>query len=307
VARPEKNPGDTPQPYLPWLDLKNQHFDQDDVVTSNLTSMFFATAGAIEELPDSEVTLEPLVITGPNSGPVPVASIQFSPNPKELLAQFQPTGPQILAARLTGKIRSAYPDGAPEGVDWQGPLLIEAADAQIVLVADSDLLHDRFWVQVQDFFGDRVVMPYADNGNFVINMLDNLSGSSDLISVRSRGTFARPFTRIVDLGKAAEEQFRETELQLQARLQAAELKLVELQKQGTDARLLDQQAREEIDDFLQEKVAIRKQLRTVQHDLRKDIESLETRVKFINIGLMPLLIIFLALLTWLTQSRWRGT
>jgi len=302
-----QNPGDTPQPYLPWLDLKNQHFDQDDVVTSNLTSMFFATAGAIEELPDSEVTLEPLVITGPNSGPVPVASIQFSPNPKELLAQFQPTGPQILAARLTGKIRSAYPDGAPEGVDWQGPLLIEAADAQIVLVADSDLLHDRFWVQVQDFFGDRVVMPYADNGNFVINMLDNLSGSSDLISVRSRGTFARPFTRIVDLGKAAEEQFRETELQLQARLQAAELKLVELQKQGTDARLLDQQAREEIDDFLQEKVAIRKQLRTVQHDLRKDIESLETRVKFINIGLMPLLIIFLALLTWLTQSRWRGT
>ncbi|RLA10042.1 MAG: ABC transporter [Gammaproteobacteria bacterium] len=301
-----RNPGDQPQPYLPWLELKNQHFDQDDVVTSSLASMFFATAGAIEKLPDSEVTLQVLVITGSNSGPVPVGSIQFSPNPKELLGQFQPVGPQILAARLSGKIRSAYPDGPPEGVEWQGELLTESADAQIVLVADSDLLHDRFWVEVQDFFGDRIAVPYGDNGNFVINTLDNLSGSSDLISVRSRGTFSRPFTRIVDLGKVAEEQFRATEQQLQGRLQTAEQRLAELQKQGTDALLLDQQAREEIDDFLQEKVAIRKQLRTVQHDLRRDIESLETRVKFVNIGLMPLLIIFLALMAWLTQSRRRG-
>ncbi len=302
-----RNPGEQPQPYLPWLELKKHHFDQQDVVTNRLTTMFFATPGAIEQLPDSEATLHNLVVTGPNSGPVPTASIQFSPNPKELLNQFQPTGPQTLAVRLSGKIRSAYPDGPPEGVEWEGELLTESDDAQIVLVADSDLLHDRFWVEVQDFFGDRIAMPYADNGNFVINTLDNLSGSSDLISVRSRGTFSRPFTRLVDLGKAAEAEFRATEQQLQQRLQQAEMKLSELQKQGSDAGLLDQQAREEIDNFLQEKVAIRKQLRAVQHDLRKDIDSLETRVKFVNIGLMPLLIIFLALLAGVTRSRRRGT
>lgn len=301
-----RNPGATPQPYLPWLELKSQHFDQDDVVTNALTSMFFATAGAIEKLADSEVTVETLVESGPNSGPVPVASIQFSPDPKQLLTEFQPTGVQLLAARLSGKIRSAYPDGVPAGVEWPGELLTESDQAQIVLVADSDLLHDRFWVEVQDFFGDRVAMPYADNGNFLINTLDNLSGSSDLISVRSRGTFARPFTRVVALGKAAEEEFRATERQLQARLQEAEVKLTELQKQGADAGLLDQQARAEIDNFLQEKVAIRKQLRSVQHDLRKDIDSLQARVKFVNIGLMPLLIIFIALLTVVTRSRRRG-
>lgn len=301
-----QNPGSKPEPYLPWLELKSEHFNQKDVVTRNLTTMYVATAGAIEKLPDSEVTVENLIVTGPNSGPVPVASIQFSPNPKEILGQFQPTGPQTVAVRLSGKIRSAYADGLPEGVEWSGERLTESDDAQIVLVADSDLLHDRFWVQVQDFFGDRVAMPYADNGNFVINMLDNLSGSSDLISVRSRGTFSRPFTRIVDLGKAAEEQYRATEQQLQMRLQAAEQKLAELQQQGADAGLIDQQAREEIDSFLQEKVAIRKELRSVQHDLRKDIDTLESRVKFINIGLMPLLIIFMALLAGLTQSRRRG-
>lgn len=301
-----QNPGSKPEPYLPWLELKSEHFNQKDVVTRNLTTMYLATAGAIEKLPDSEVTVENLIVTGPNSGPVPVASIQFSPNPKEILGQFQPTGPQTVAVRLSGKIRSAYADGLPEGVEWSGERLTESDDAQIVLVADSDLLHDRFWVQVQDFFGDRVAMPYADNGNFVINMLDNLSGSSDLISVRSRGTFSRPFTRIVDLGKAAEEQYRATEQQLQMRLQAAEQKLAELQQQGADAGLIDQQAREEIDSFLQEKVAIRKELRSVQHDLRKDIDTLESRVKFINIGLMPLLIIFMALLAGLTQSRRRG-
>ncbi|MDF1819507.1 MAG: Gldg family protein [Immundisolibacteraceae bacterium] len=301
-----QNPGSKPEPYLPWLELKSEHFNQKDVVTRSLTTMYLATAGAIEKLPDSDVTVENLIVTGPNSGPVPVASIQFSPNPKEILGQFQPTGPQTVAVRLSGKIRSAYADGLPEGVEWSGERLTESDDAQIVLVADSDLLHDRFWVQVQDFFGDRVAMPYADNGNFVINMLDNLSGSSDLISVRSRGTFSRPFIRIVDLGKAAEEQYRATEQQLQMRLQAAEQKLAELQQQGADAGLIDQQAREEIDSFLQEKVAIRKELRSVQHDLRKDIDSLETRVKFVNIGLMPLLIIFMALLAGLTQSRRRG-
>jgi ABC-type uncharacterized transport system involved in gliding motility auxiliary subunit len=299
-------PGSKPEPYLPWLELKSEHFNQTDVVTRNLTTMYLATAGAIEKLPDSEVTVENLIVTGPNSGPVPVASIQFSPNPKEILGQFQPTGPQTVAVRLSGKIRSAYADGLPEGVEWSGERLTESDDAQIVLVADSDLLHDRFWVQVQDFFGDRVAMPYADNGNFVINMLDNLSGSSDLISVRSRGTFSRPFTRIVELGKAAEEQYRATEQQLQMRLQAAEQKLAELQQQGADAGMIDQQARAEIDSFLQEKVAIRKELRSVQHDLRKDIDTLEARVKFVNIGLMPLLIVFLALLAGLTQSRRRS-
>ncbi len=300
-----RNPGDTPVPYLPWLDVKKRHLNKDDVVTNGLNSLFFATAGAIEKLNDSEVTLETLVVTGPNAGPVPVASIQFSPNPKDILAQFQPSGPQVLAARLTGKIRSAYADGLPAEVDWQDELITESADAQIVLVADSDVLHERFWAEVQDFFGDRIAIPYADNGSFIINTLDNLGGSSDLISVRSRGSFTRPFTRVVDLGKAAEVRFRATEQQLQQRLQQAEQKLGELQKQGVDAGLLDQRVREEIDSFLQEKVEIRKQLRRVQHDLRKDIDGLESRIKFINIGLMPLLIIFAALLAGLTQSRRR--
>ena len=302
-----QNPESTPQPYLPWLQLQAKHLNQDDVVSNSLNTLFMATAGAIERLPDSEVNIEPLVETGPTGGLVSVDLIQFAPDPKEILNQFQPTGRKILAARLTGKIGSAFSDGLPEGVQWDGELLTESNDGQILLVADTDLLHDRFWVEVQDFFGDRVAYPYADNGNFVINSLDNLSGSSDLISVRSRGSYARPFTRVVDLGRAAEERFRATERQLQMRLQEADQRLNQLQQQsaGADAALLDQQARAEIDNFLLEKVNIRKELRSVQHNLRKDIEQLETRLKMINIGLVPLLITFGALLAGLTQSRRR--
>ena len=148
----------------------------------------------------------------------------------------------MIAARLSGSIKTAFPDGRPAAgsVDAEADeselidsdetnlaIVPEQAaehisesitDTQMVLVADVDLLSDRLWVQVQNFFGQRIPSAFADNGNFVINALDNLTGSTDLISVRSRGTTNRPFSLVEGMRLSAEAQYRETEQSLQTEL-----------------------------------------------------------------------------------------
>ncbi len=161
------------------------------------------------------------------------------------------------------------------------------------MVADTDLLSDRLWVQVQNFFGQRLASTWANNGDFVANALDNLTGSSDLISIRGRATSSRPFDRVETLKVRAEEKFRDTEQQLQQRLQETERKLSELQAQRDDNEnplILTAEQRAELEQFQQQKLAIRKELRQVQRGLDEDIEQLGTTLKIINIILVPLLV-----------------
>jgi len=162
----------------------------------------------------------------------------------------------------------------------------------VIVVADTDLLSDRFWVQVQSFLGLRVPSPFADNANFVINALDNLGGNDDLISLRSRGEYARPFTRVETIQREAEARFRDRERALQAKLEETERKIQELQskKEEGSALLLSPEQKQAIEAFRGEKIATRKELRAVQHDLRKNIERLGDQLRFINIGLVPILI-----------------
>ena len=180
-------------------------------------------------------------------------------------------------------------------------------DAQIIVVADADMLADRFWVVVQEFLGNRIAIPSAANGALVINALDNLTGSSDLISVRNRGTFTRPFTRVAALRQQAERTFRAKEQELIAELTDTERRLVELEEsnQGDDALVLTDAQREELVRFRQERVRIGKELREVRRQLRADIERLESWLKFANIGLVPILIGIVGLLAGVMQIRRR--
>jgi ABC-type uncharacterized transport system involved in gliding motility auxiliary subunit len=151
------------------------------------------------------------------------------------------------------------------------------------------------------------VQPFADNGAFFINAVDNLTGSGDLINVRSQGTYARPFTVVQAMNRAAQEQFRAAEQRLQAELEQTEQKLAELQaaRGDQDGPLLSAEQQQEIARFQAERVRLRRELREVQHNLRQDIDRLETRLKFINIGLVPLLIGFAAVLVGVTRGRGR--
>ena len=162
----------------------------------------------------------------------------------------------------------------------------------VIVIADTDLLQDRFWVQVQNFFGQRIGIPNAGNGSFVTNAIDNLGGSNDLISVRSRSGFSRPFTLVRAIQQDAEQQFRQKEQALQNRLKATEQKIqsMQSQKQEGNALILSPEQQAEIAKFRQELVEVRKELRGVQHELVKNIDGLEGWVKFFNIGFVPILI-----------------
>jgi len=181
--------------------------------------------------------------------------------------------------------------------------------ANVIVVADVDILSDRMWVQVQNFFGQQIANAFADNGTFAINALDTLSGSSDLIDVRSRASYARPFTRVEELRVQAEARFQETEQRLQQELEDTESRLSELQSSRDDTGniLMTEEQQAEIDRFIDRRAEIRQELRAVQRGLDRDIERLGTVLKSINVALVPLLLTAFVLVAVWRKSRRGGS
>ncbi len=172
-----------------------------------------------------------------------------------------------------------------------------------MLFADTDLLTDRMWVQVQPLFG---ATAFADNGNLAINAVDNMLGNRDLISIRTRATSARPFDRVEEIRVAAERSFRQTEERLQAELEETERRLTELQAAKGEGELtvISDEQQAEIQRFMDRRLEIRRELRQVQHDLRRDIDRLDTRIKVVNIVVVPALVMLVAL-AWAVRRRRR--
>ena len=276
----------------------------EDIVTSGLDSINIGTAGHFTVAEDSATTLDPLLISSTSAGTLPTIQFQFLQDPSALMDGFAPSGETyVLAARLEGTITTAFPDGPPAADVPTDPSaspppadtsnhLSSTDDANVILVGDVDILSDRMWAQTQNFFGQQLLTAFANNGDFVINSLDNLSGSAALIGIRARASFARPFTRVEDLRRIAEAEFRDTEQQLQAELADTEQRLSELQAARSDggSLLMSDEQQVEIERFLDQQVSIRQQLRAVQRNLDVSIERLGTVLKIVNIGLVPLLL-----------------
>ena len=300
--------GMAPVRHAAILGLTGADLNQDDVVTAKLDSINVSSAGFIELAKDAkDVKLTPLIQTTSDSMAVPGERLRMLGDPSTLLQGYKPAGtPFVIAARLTGKFHSAFPERNDAGA------LKESKDAngQIVLVADTDLLSDRLWVQIRPFFGQKIMNAFANNGDFAVNALDNLAGSSDLISIRGRATSQRPFTTVDAIKRIAEGRFRDKEQELQTELSDTERKLTELQsaKSKDQAQILSPEQKAELDNFLKRKLEIRKELRQVRRQLDAEIESLGTRLKVINIVLMPLLVTIAALVFawWRIQRRRRA-
>ncbi|MEL7399250.1 MAG: ABC transporter, partial [Pseudomonadota bacterium] len=177
----------------------------------------------------------------------------------------------------------------------------------VTLVADTDLLTDRLWVQVQNFFGQRIASPWADNGNLVVNLVDQLAGSPDLISLRARGQYSRPFDKVDELRDQAEERFLASEQRLQQQLEETEARLAELQQESADDTVLtlSPEQQQTLEAFQRQKVEIRQELRAVQHELDKDIEALGAQLKVLNIFVLPLVFtLFCGMLAlWLRRRQ----
>ena len=290
--------GQLPARHIGWLEVEQQFMSRDDTVTAPLQLLTVATAGALQPVEGASTQFLPLLSSSANSALTPSSRFSGMQDPEALLNGFK-ADDQIyhFAARLQGAARTAYPDGL-EGREAE---LTEADNINVLLIADTDMLTDRMWVQVQDFFGQRIPQPWADNGGLLINALDNLSGSEALISVRSRGDFSRPFTVVEELQRKAERRYRASEQRLQQQLEQTEQRLRELQQGQDTSQLTELSAEQEqaIHGFLDEKLAIRKQLRDVRYELNADIERLGNLLKAINIALVPALLTLGVLLWWL--------
>ena len=295
-----------PVRHIGLIGLDADAMSQDDPITSGLGTVNFGVAGHFELAEGAKATLTPLLKSSVESELMPAERFQFLPDPEELLKGFTPSGKEYtLAARLSGPLSSAFPDGPPAAEGREAPVdaalagkhLASTENANLVLVGDVDVLSDRLWVQAQNFLGQRIYNAFANNGDFVINALDNLSGSAALIGLRSRATYTRPFTTVEGLRRRADLEFRATEQRLEAELTQTEQRLGELQQSRSDGNslLMSPEQQTEIQRFLDEQVRIRQELRAVRRNLDADIERLGTWLKAINIVLMPVLLTLAAL------------
>jgi ABC-type uncharacterized transport system involved in gliding motility auxiliary subunit len=299
--------------YILWMGYGADEVNRDDVITGNIDRLNLGTVGVLTHLEGATTQIVPLVSSSDEAGLMQRDYVLRAPTPDSLQRRFVQSAdaPYTIAARLTGRVETAFPDGPPKAEAAAGASPKSAAKpeehrsvneaANLVVFADSDFFDDRFWVSEQNYLGQRFGVPIADNGKFLLNAVENLMGSNDLISLRGRERAARPFTRVEALRRSAEKIYLSEEENLLARIEAAQSELDTLEQSG--ASLGDAQAAAKA--YRAELVTARKSLRRVQGDLRREIDALEARVTWINILLMPVLCTGAALLLAWRQRRKR--
>lgn len=314
-----------PIPHLGMLGVQRNYLSQDDIVTNGLETINLSSAGAISQADGAVTTFEPFIVSSTDAMLMDSALLEDVTDPSVLFDEF--TSAQrsyVIAARVSGQVSSAFPEGRPspaieeadqELADPAAEPPVEAAEEiddasveppphlensagpiNLLVFSDTDMLSDRMWVQVAQFMGQRIPQPFANNGDLVINALDNLSGGADLAGIRSRGRYSRPFTKVIDLQRAADDRLRLEEAELLDRLAETEQSLAEL-NQTQDGQAIGQVTPEiqaEVDRFNSELLQTRRSLRDVQYQLTEDIEQLGSRLLAVNTILIPILLTLLS-------------
>ena len=308
--------------YVAWTSYGPDNLNKEDVTLAQLKLVNFGTPGFIEVEKNAKTTVTPLITSTKSSGPFDATMVRQNPQPAEILKAFKPTNKSyVIAARITGNTNSAYPDGPPKGdvkdkkkastdnkkqqAKPKPHLKASTKPINVIVVADTDFIADLFWLRTQDLFGQTVTVPNANNGDFVVNAADNLAGSSSLISLRSRGLSARPFELVQKLQDDAENKYRAKERALMKELEDVQKKMGKLQTQerAKGASVLSSKQKQAIIKFRKRVLEIRRELRQVQLNLRRDIDNLDSRLRLINIAAMPAAIALFAIVIALVRRN----
>ena len=302
--------GNRPIEYLPWLELRGPSLDRSSPITSGIDVVALASAGHLSVKDNSSLKMAPLLISSPGAGLIDSKKVQGFRNPKKLLREFKADKKQfILAGRITGSVQTAFPDGVPApGKDqdgklvevnpWQRPILSQSeSPLDVIVVADADILADRFWVIMRDFAGQRVPVPTANNGDFVLNSIEALAGSSSLMELRGRGSASRPFKVLQDIQKTASQKFEDKERGLRQTITKTEKKLQQLRRRNPEssAKVVSERDRREMEKMQREILGFRSELRKVRRSLTQDYQRLEMQLWFLNIALVPILLIIFSI------------
>ena len=279
--------------YVSWLALEEPRFIANHPALMSRFRIHMASAGAISLPEDTGLSIEPLITSSPDSMLIPGDELRLNPDPLTLIRNFDPDGTErVLAARISGVPGEAFPDGPPDGAD---PIEVTPGAAlNLTVFADTDMLSDPFWVRVQDFFGEKLTTPFAHNGDFVLNMLDHVSGGVQISDLRGRGLSVRRFEVIEALQAQAERRFRSEEQRLLDTITRTERQLTEM-RAGTGGNPAPGAEETATLEALQaDLLASRSQLRDVQRALLSEIDALEQTVRLTNIFAMPAAVIVFA-------------
>jgi len=301
--------------YLAWFNIRDG-ISHNDPATADLQQVTVASSGFLTKKPDAKIDFTPLLSSSDQAGLVPVDKVRM-PDPAAILAGFHPEGgARVIAARVHGMLTSAFATpplpatkpGQPAPPPRPDHLAATKTPANIVVVADSDILADRFWVQQSDFFGQPQLTPFSDNGAFVANLVGTLAGGDALIGLRARGPAIRPFDLIVNMQANAEARYQQTEQTLQQHLDAVQKQLQQLRQGGgrdqSEIALTPEQ-RQAIEAARQDIVATRGRLRAVQFELNRDFARLQTELLIFNVVLVPVLVTLGAIALAMVRRRRR--
>jgi ABC-type uncharacterized transport system involved in gliding motility auxiliary subunit len=311
-SQPQRNPA--------VLSVTEDGLNQEEIVTGDVDNILLAFAGAFSGEPAEGLTQTVLIHSTSHSQLVQKMMAQMGG--ERLIQEFESSNEeQPLALRLTGKFKTAFPDGKPAGPEEENEgesaeagstesetALKESKNNQgsVVLVGDVDLLYDDFAVRVQNFFGQRIVQPINGNLTLAQNLVDQMAGDENLIGIRSRATSNRPFTVVREMEREAEAKYRDTIRELEQSQQEAQQRLNELQRtkeQGQEF-ILSSEQQEEIKKLRKRRAEINQELKDVRRNLRAEIESLENKLKWVNIAGMPAVVtVFGIILALINRKR----
>ena len=346
ALRVQMGQGSRPVAHIGMIGANRTALAEDDIITRRLENLNLSSVGALAPREGANTRFEPLIQSSSDAMLMDASLFEDVLDPSVLFDEFVSANERYtIAARISGVIATAFPEGRPviasaeaEATDdettadtddtvaddadnevgsrdeasaeidpLQGHLAQTDGATNILIFADTDVLTDRLWVQVAQFLGQRIPQPYANNGDFVINALDNLSGGADLVSIRSRGRYSRPFERVVKMQREADDRLRIEEAALLERLAATEEQLAALNtdENGQPLGQLTPEIQAEIDRFNAELLDTRRSLRDVQYQLTADIEELGSNLKWFNTAAIPMLLTVLALFISLTRAQRR--
>ncbi|HEY1764158.1 MAG TPA: GldG family protein [Opitutaceae bacterium] len=308
--------------YPVWINPAQDDFNAKELPTGQLTSALFVEAGSLSLKPGSDLKFTPLIETSAKTGEIPTASLQFA-QPDEIARQITPSGKRTIAAIITGRFKSAFPDGPPKEPETPAekkdekaapkpepkpaaPSLKQSATSStLIVVADTDWLFDDYSVRKLNFMGRTAAEPINDNLAFAANSMDYLAGSRDLISIRGKGNSVRPFTVVRTMEANAEEKYKEKLTALEARINEVQSKLTELQgtKNEGGKLLASPDAQRAIDDFQKQAATLRGERRGIRLALREGIDSLENWLLAINLLATPLLVCGFGIWFWFHYRR----
>lgn len=292
-------PDEPPLSFVAWPTFTGAAFNKDDPATGMLTRVTMASPGVLEPSRDAgadagpTITLEPLITSSADSMRMPTSLLSLQPDPAKLLGAFtRGDQPLVVAARVRGTFTSAFAPADAAPADAPAAPRFASPDATLVVIADADVASDGLWVQEQRVAGlIPVVRTLADNGDFIVNILDSITGSSDLIQVRARQSPTRPFTLVERMRRDAEERYLAQQQLLEASLAQAEERITELTGADGEGLLVPTpEVQAELDRVRDEALATRRELRQVRLSLREDVESLERQLLLINTALAPALV-----------------